>query len=286
MISIVVPAHNEETVIARCLRALVTGAAADEVEVIVACNGCTDRTAEIARSFGPPVHVIEVGRASKVAALNAADEVAGGFPRFYVDADVVLDVESVRRMADILERGPALFATPALRMDLSQTTWPVRAFYQFWTRLPYNVKYGQVGTGVYALSETGRKRFGRFPDIIADDAFVRFTFHPHERVRVAEAVSWVDPPGTLPNLIQIKVRSRLGGYQLAQVAGVNNCADPKTASETLAFLVHHPSLLVCLPWYVGVNLLVRWKASRQLANRQAVVWVRDDSRDRFRAGGT
>ena len=177
-----------------------TGARPGELEVIVACNGCTDRTADIARGFGEPVRVLETDQASKTAALNAADEVATGFPRFYVDADVVLDLASIRAMAAVLERGDALLAAPSLRMDLSKTTWPVRAYYRVWTSLPYNQV--MVGTGAYGLSRAGRARFDRFPDVIADDGFVRFQFRPGERRTVQEAdvlgrsaanARWPDP---------------------------------------------------------------------------------------------
>jgi len=159
MLSVIIPAHNEEAVLGRCLRAIVTDAAPGELEVIVACNGCTDRTAEIARDFGPPVRVIEIPQASKVAALNAADEAATGFPRFYVDADVIVDLASLRAMAAVLERGEALLVAPKLRMDLSKTTWPVRAYYRVWMSLPYNQV--MVGAGAYGLSRGGRARFGR-----------------------------------------------------------------------------------------------------------------------------
>ena len=69
-VSIVIPAYNEEKVIGRCLRSLLAGAEPDELEVVVAVNGTTDRTAEIARSFGPMVRVVETKTASKIAALN------------------------------------------------------------------------------------------------------------------------------------------------------------------------------------------------------------------------
>jgi glycosyltransferase involved in cell wall biosynthesis len=59
MISIVVPAHNESSVIARTLRPWVTGPASDEISVVVVCNGCTDDTASVARSFGPTVASIK-----------------------------------------------------------------------------------------------------------------------------------------------------------------------------------------------------------------------------------
>ena len=55
MISILVPAHNEETVIDRCLRAILDGALPGELEVIVICNGCSDGTARRARAYGNAV---------------------------------------------------------------------------------------------------------------------------------------------------------------------------------------------------------------------------------------
>ena len=121
------PCPQRRPVIARGLRAIVTGADPGALEIIMACKGCTDRKSEVARDFGPPVCVIEVDRASKIAALNAAEELATGFPRFYVDADVVLDIESIRAMAAVPERGDAHFAKPSVQMNLSKATWAVRA---------------------------------------------------------------------------------------------------------------------------------------------------------------
>ena len=70
MISIVVPARNESPVIARTLKAMTNGAAPGEIDLIVVCNGCTDDTATVARSFGPPVRVIETEVGGKANALN------------------------------------------------------------------------------------------------------------------------------------------------------------------------------------------------------------------------
>ena len=53
MISVIIPAHNEESVIARCLEAFVTGAEPGELEAIVVANGCSDATAEIALAMAP-----------------------------------------------------------------------------------------------------------------------------------------------------------------------------------------------------------------------------------------
>jgi len=275
MLSIVIPAHNEEAVIARGLRAILTGAEPGELEVIVACNGCTDRTAEIARSFAPPVSVLEIPQASKSAALNVGDEAANGFPRFYVDADVVIDLASIRAVAAVLERGDVLMANPQPRMNLSKVSWPVRAFYRVWLSLPYNCEHGMVGTGVYAISREGRARFDVFPEVIADDGFVRSCFGPSERTSVGGAYSRVLPPRTLGALLRVKTRGRLGLYQVAQRRRCRSVSDRRSILDAMLPLLRKPATWPCILVYLAVTLVARWRA-RRLARRSAVVWERDE----------
>jgi len=276
MISVIVPAHNEELVIARGLRAIVNGAAAGELEVIVACNGCTDRTADIAREFRSPVRVLDIPVASQIEALNAADEVATGFPRFYVDADVVLDIVSIRQIASALSEERVQFATPTLKMDLSETSWIIRAYYRVWTSLPYNTGCGAIGTGVYALSRHGRSRFGCFPAVIADDGYVRAIFSPAERVTVPDAVVTVSPPRTLDGFIKIHTRGRLGCFDLRSQFPKLQSLDKKDAGSLVAFALRRPDLWPSFVPYLLLNLLVRRRALSQLrAGTQT--WERDIS---------
>ena len=211
-ISVVIAAHDEEPVLGRCLDALLDAARPDEIEIVVVCNGCTDRTAEVARGYGERVEVIETPRPSKTAALNLGDARATGYPRFYVDADVTLPLASVRRIADRLGEGNALAASPVMELDLRESSGAVRAYYRIWRRLPY-VREGMIGVGVYALSEEGRGRFAAFPDVIADDGYVRMLFGTDERARVDDAPVRVYTPGRLADLVRIKTRSRLGRDQ-------------------------------------------------------------------------
>ena len=54
VLSVTIPAHNEEKYIARCIESIVVAArhTSQPVEVVVALNRCTDRTREIAESLG------------------------------------------------------------------------------------------------------------------------------------------------------------------------------------------------------------------------------------------
>jgi glycosyltransferase involved in cell wall biosynthesis len=279
LISIVVPAYNEASVIGRCLDALLQGHRPGESEIIVACNGCSDDTAAIARRYGDPVKVIETDVPSKTNALNLGDAAATGFPRIYLDADVAVSHEAIKQIAAALASGPALAAAPRpVYAFLPSTSWGVRAYYRFWTSLPY-VQEGMIAAGVYALSEDGRARFEKFPELIADDGYVRMLFEPRERMQVTTAVSQVWAPVTLRDLLKIKTRSRLGVLQLAKSYPELASREAKTKHyhHALLQIAGRPSLyLSALPYtYVAVASWLR--AQRQMNRSGRYVWERDDS---------
>lgn len=216
MISVVIPACNEEAVIRRCLTALLDGLPDDGSEIVVACNGCTDRTVEIASSFGYPVTVVQTPVASKAEALNLGDRVASYFPRAYVDADIELAGRDLVRVAEVLgEPDGPMVAAPALKVDERALSPAARAYYRIWTRLPW-VTDDLVGSGVYMLSEAGRARFDRFPPIIADDLFAYSLFAHTERRSVRAAEFVVRPPRTTRDLVHVQVRRRAGNREYTQ----------------------------------------------------------------------
>ena len=276
MISVIIPAHNEANVIGRCLRSMLDGCCAGELEIVVACNGCTDETAKIAQAFGEAVRVIEVPAASKVAALNAGDRAAQGFPRFYVDADVVLPLHAIREVARVLTEGQFLAAAPRMDVDLRGRKWLVRAFYRVWLRVPYH-RRGMIGSGVYALSEAGRRRFDHFPEIIADDGYIRSLFTDGERAMVDSVAFTIFPPATFWGLIKIKTRARLGFYEwrvrYPELAGTER----RSAGSSFRELLRQPRLWPYVPVYALVNLITRLRARRQFAAGQLKLWERDDS---------
>jgi glycosyltransferase involved in cell wall biosynthesis len=276
-IPVVIPAHNEARVIGRCLEALRAGIDPPELEIVVVCNGCDDDTADRARAADGRTRVIETPIASKALALNAGDKTVTGFPRFYIDADVVISAEAIRLIASRLG-GDVLAASPTMDVDLSRSSWPVRAYYRIWTQLPY-VREGMMGVGVYALSEEGRRRFDEFPDVISDDGYVRMLFGPTERSRVEGAKVQVTAPRRLDDLIRIKTRSRLGLYQLhsryAEIASREQRSKSyRGAAGTVAF---RPWLWPHAGVYLAVQLMTRRRARRQLASLDSYVWERDVS---------
>ncbi len=221
--TIIIPAHNEEAVIARTLRHLAELAASGAVEVIVACNGCTDHTAKIAASF-PGVKVLEVGVASKVAALNAADEVASRWPRIYLDADIEMTPTAVQMVLDRLTHSDVLAARPAFEYDHSQAAPPVRAFYRARRRIP-STNQALWGAGVYGLTEAGHARFGEFPPLTADDLFVDQQFEPWEKAILNTPPVRVVTPRTVASLFAVLQRHYRGQAEFVEkTAKLSNAA--------------------------------------------------------------
>jgi len=146
MISIIIPAHNEGPVIARSLRAMTDCAELGELDVIVVCNGCSDNTATVARGFGSPVRVIETDVAGKTHALNLGDRAAFGFPRVYADADVVIRIDSIRKLAARLQQGNILAVAPTPEFDFSGCSCAVRACFDVRSSLP-SANHGIGGSG-------------------------------------------------------------------------------------------------------------------------------------------
>jgi glycosyltransferase involved in cell wall biosynthesis len=275
MISIIVPAHNESSVIARTLKQWVSRPGSEELNIVVVCNGCTDETATIARRFGSTVCVIESDIASKTHALNIGDQISSGFPRIYVDADIVITLDAIRALAKRLERGDLLAVAPTADIDLTGCSRPVRLYFGIRSRLPSS-RQGLGGSGVYALSETGRTRFAQFPDVIADDTYVRLQFKPEERETLGSVSSTVFPPRTIRQLIAVRTRAYAGSFELAR-RFPNLCMNKgESNNRTLIGLFKSYRLWPGLLIYCHVNILARCRAIVR-SRIKASVWQRDDT---------
>src|SRR5678815_1294200 len=102
-ISIIIPAFNEERLIAHTLASVQHGTAEFvrrgwETEVIVCDNNSTDRTAEIARAAGAKVVFEPVNQIAR--ARNSGAAAAGGDWLIFVDADSNPDRELFCEVAD------------------------------------------------------------------------------------------------------------------------------------------------------------------------------------------
>jgi glycosyltransferase involved in cell wall biosynthesis len=96
MISFIIPAHNEQAWVGRCVSAIRSGLESiDELhEVIVVDDGSTDATASIARQHG--ARVIRVEHRQISATRNAGAWQARGDILFFVDADTLVNGAAIQ----------------------------------------------------------------------------------------------------------------------------------------------------------------------------------------------
>lgn len=275
--SIIIPAHNEANVIGRLLDSLPTRVVGQPIQVIVACNGCTDDTAEIARKRG--VTVLEVSTPSKIAALNEADTVAAAFPRLYVDADLVVTHNTVADLISALGGPGLLCAAPPYRLQTTGRPWLVRAYFKVWL-LAASLRDQYVGSGIYALSRDGRARFDRFPNVIADDTYVRNLFTTTERRIVHTDPTIVEAPWTISAVVKRKVRINIGNLELAsRPDGQNHRSNEKSGTPWWRAVLARPALIPAGVIYAAVNAYAALMARRRIRNSRAGShdWGRDDT---------
>jgi len=89
---VIVPARNEALGIGRTLSSLFRGIASDDLEVIVACDGCTDGKADVFGGVGLGVRVLEIPPTGKCDALRAAEALTSTACLLFEDKDRMVGV--------------------------------------------------------------------------------------------------------------------------------------------------------------------------------------------------
>lgn len=270
---VVVPAHDEAAVIGRLLQALT--AAGPGLEVVVVANGCTDATAEVARAF-PGVRVLETPVPSKMHALALGDRHASHFPRFYVDADVVISAADVAALAAAL-REPGVHAVgPERRLDLTASSWMVRAYYSVWSQLP-GVRRELYGRGVIGVDEVGHRRLAGWRDTMADDLVAAMSFAPEELRVVPTTEVIIRAPREYGDLLRRRVRAMTGNRRLARDPAAPPLRGAGGGVPTLVALTRRdPRLLPAVAVFLATAVLARARARWALA-RGSTTWLRDES---------
>jgi len=103
--SIIIPAHNEEKYIGKCLESISKASKAfeNQVEVIVVLNRCTDRTEEIAKSYKCITIKNNDKNLSKI--RNAGADIAKGEIIVTIDADTQMNDHVLSSVEEYLTTG-------------------------------------------------------------------------------------------------------------------------------------------------------------------------------------
>ena len=213
--SIVIPAHNEELRIRRLLQSLSDPSILGLYDVYVVCNGCTDKTRQVAEEYAGIV-VVEIDGVGKHHALNQGDLLAGDvFPRLYCDADIQVSPSSIEALIEALTTEEIQVAGPAVHYGVQDSVWAVKMYYRSLdSRLmaTWRVEH-LVGRGLYGASRAARQRFTTFPNMFADDLFFDSQFERAEKMIVTECVVTIWVPVNVRELIRGEVRVAEGNHE-------------------------------------------------------------------------
>lgn len=267
MLSVIIPASNEEGYIGACLAALF---ASDPVpggaEAVVVANGCRDATAARAREMaaeaaqvGWALRVLDLPEGGKPGALNAGDAVAQGAMRAYLDADVIVAPGLMTALVATLSVPGPVYASGTPRIPRARSA-VTRAYARFWQRLPF-AQSKAPGYGLFAVNAAGRARWGAFPALISDDTFVRLQFTPEERVQVPQGYDWPMIEG-FAALTRVRRRQDAGVAEIARLhPGLmeREGKDRLAPAGVLRLILSDPAGFAA---YAAVSLAVRLKRGR------------------------
>jgi cellulose synthase/poly-beta-1,6-N-acetylglucosamine synthase-like glycosyltransferase len=272
MLSVVFSAHDEET----CIRQKIENSLAldyppDRLEVLVGCDGCEDRTAELARSVRDSrVVVYESARGGKAAMLSRLVPRARGEIVLLTDANVMLDRGAGRALVGHFQDPRVGAVVGRLRMyNRVKRDFEESLYWKYETTLKY--LEGKLGCVLGANGGLYAVRRLVFPPLrnstIIDDFVVpvriasrgwRVPYEP-EAIAFEETTEDVDR--------EFARRARIGAGNWQSVALVPEVLDPRTGFLHFAFVSHK-----LLRWLAPFFLVGAFALSVPLALR-GVGWA-------------
>ncbi|HWC00681.1 MAG TPA: glycosyltransferase [Bryobacteraceae bacterium] len=131
LISVIIPALNEERVIGRCLDCIASQTLpSDQIEVLVIDNGSRDKTVEIARSFARQLHlqVFELKNAKIGALRNLGAQQAQGEYLAFLDADCLASPAWLSHALEIFSQYASSVIGAPYGIPV-ESTWVARAWH-------------------------------------------------------------------------------------------------------------------------------------------------------------
>jgi glycosyltransferase involved in cell wall biosynthesis len=116
MLSVIIPAYNEEAYIKRCIDSVLKQDTDYDFEVIVVDNNSTDDTPDLLKEYqtSQEVNVVLEKRQGVFNARNAGAEVAKGDILVFIDADCKLPRNHLQKIGDLFKKNPEIDAVGGL----------------------------------------------------------------------------------------------------------------------------------------------------------------------------
>ena len=278
MITIIIPAYNEQDVISNCLQSLLAQhCCSTELELIVSANGCTDNTVTVCESFRSRFNkkhisyrILQTTAGNKCNALNIADNAATYPARLYLDADVTCSPELLQQALQEFDSNEPVYFSGTISITAG-SSYISNAYGKIWAAMPY-IRNTGTGIGCYGVNKHGRALWGEFPKIHSDDKFVRMLFTQEQRPETSATYEWPVPQG-LFTLIKVRTRWNQGNRELKTRFPdlfSNNTSRFKTDKHSILTMIKNPiKTLVFLFIYITAVLLAGISK-----NQSQITWSR------------
>lgn len=308
MISVVIAAFNEEKTLKTCLDSLFAQtASSDSYEIIVADDGSSDGTREVAGSYckakgaqAPAVEVVSQSNQGPGAARNLGARHARGDVLLFIDADSAADPRLVEKMA-------AVFADPAIAGASGEKKTLQTNLWARYVQIEYDYKYERLArhpTIDFVDSSTAGYRrevflsSGGFDTSLEEAEDTELSFRLSERgcrlVLVPEAITWHSHPESPVRYLWRKfqyARGRVNVYARYPRKAMSDQRTPMT-QKVQPFIAYAfvPAFLGAFVWIgfiwllaalVVLFLATTWDLMSYFGNRSrplallvpAVVWL-------------
>jgi len=163
-LSVIVPAFNEEKLLATTLACIRDAAEGMDAELLVCDNNSTDRTAEIARQAGATVVFEPVNQISR--ARNAGAAAASGDWLVFIDADSFPDRALFAELAEAIASGRCVGGGATVRFDEADRA--THGAVAIWNAISRSMRWA-AGSFVFCEARAFRALGGFSTDLYASE---------------------------------------------------------------------------------------------------------------------
>ncbi|USD67039.1 glycosyltransferase family 2 protein [Vibrio sp. SCSIO 43136] len=273
MLSVIIPAYNEEKNIKKVLNEYLE--LLDDIQIIVVPNGCSDNTAKVAKNISDVIEVVSLELGNKSNAINEALRYIKYDHLLVQDADVIISENSIINILKFIDNTEYVYASLKPETKTVDSSVIVREYYKFLEKTP-EFSNGMVGSGCYLLSKTAMTKCFPLPLLIGDDGYVKSILGKDRLKLVPNATSVVFAPKDTSSLVKIKTRSKLGNYQINKSIA-NISGDTNTPGTLINLMIKSESYISGII-YICVSCLCKFRAKMLYKTNSTHKWERDETR--------
>ncbi len=200
MISIIIPAYNEERLLPKTIHSVKESAAVFlnnnwQYEIIVCDNNSTDKTAEIASSLGAKVVFEQVNQIAR--ARNSGAKAASGDWLIFIDADSHPAPELFKSVVSEIESNKIIGG--GCLIEMKNVPFIARVVSEFWNLISITMKWA-AGSFIFCRSDAFKSIGGFNEDLFASEEIdfskrlkrfarsknLKFKIITHSRLRTSE----------------------------------------------------------------------------------------------------